>query len=83
MKLNISKCSIKVTAKAKDGDEKMVERLGLEEPPDLRFLIMEKTEPIYILRHQYQHVYDQLHVATYMKETLNKNLCTTFMAHIM
>ena len=72
----------KVISKAKEGDEEMVERLGLEEPPDLRFPAMEKTEPIYILRHQYQHVYDQLHVATYMKDTL-KNLCATLMGYIM
>lgn len=73
----------KVIAKAKEGDEEIVERLGLEEPPDLRFRTMEKTEPIYILRHQYQHVYDQLLVATYMKDTLKKNLCATLMGYIM
>lgn len=73
----------KVIAKAKEGDEEIVERLGLEEPPDLRFRTMEKTEPIYILRHQYQHVYDQLHVATYTKDTLKKNLCATLMGYIM
>ena len=52
MKLNISVFN-KVISKAKEGDEEMVEWLGLEEPPDLRFPTMEKTEPIYILRHQY------------------------------
>lgn len=73
----------KVIAKAKQGDEEIVERLGLEEPPDLRFLTMEKTKPIYILRHQYQHVYGQLPVATYMKDNLKKNLCATLMGYIM
>lgn len=71
-----------VIDKAKEGDE-VVQRLGLEELPDSRFPTMEKVEAIYTLRHQYQHVYDQLHVTTYMKDTLKKNLCATLMGYLI
>ena len=71
-----------VIDKAKEGDEEVVQRLGLEELPEVTFQKMEKVEAIYTLRHQYQHVYDQLHVATYMKDSLKKNLCATLMGYL-
>lgn len=40
-------------------DKEIMERLGLEELPDLTFRPMEKAEPVYIKRHQYMWVHEQ------------------------
>lgn len=40
-------------------DKEIMERLSLEELPDLTFRPMEKAEPVYIKRHQYTWVHEQ------------------------
>lgn len=40
-------------------DKEIMERLGLEELPDLTFRPMEKAEPVYIKRYQYMWVHEQ------------------------
>ena len=64
-------------------DKEIMERLGLEELPDLTFRPMEKAEPVYIKRHQYMWVHEQWHVGTFMKDTFKVNLCLSLMSYLL
>lgn len=48
-----------LVSRTRVADKEIMERLGLEELPDLTFRPMEKAEPVYIKRHQYMWVHEQ------------------------